>query len=87
MEKIYPEIHYRKLESGIMITACYGDDGIFFLPDEIEGIPVTSIAPYAFAQSDVSLEDEIWRSREFFSGDEKKRLIAERLWKSIYLKE
>lgn len=79
MEKIYPEIHYRKLESGIMITACYGDDGIFFLPDEIEGIPVTSIAPYAFAQSDVSLEDEIWRSREFFSGDEKKRLIAEKI--------
>ncbi|MEI3380340.1 MAG: hypothetical protein V8R43_01585 [Dorea sp.] len=39
---ICPEIHYRKISSGIMITGCYGWDGMVVLPDEIEDKPVTA---------------------------------------------
>ena len=45
-----PELHYRTTSSGIMLTACYGTDGCIILPDTIDGIPITAIAPYAFAE-------------------------------------
>ena len=48
--QICPKIHYKKTEQGIEITGCYGPQGQLILPDEIEGIPVTRIAAYAFAE-------------------------------------
>lgn len=79
MENIYLEIHYQKLESGIMITACYGEENRVFLPDEIKGVPITAVAPYAFAKSDVSSEDMVWKNKELLLSSERKRLAAENL--------
>ena len=31
-----PEIHYRKSDKGLILTACYGVDGQIILPDEID---------------------------------------------------
>ncbi|MGN1167984.1 MAG: leucine-rich repeat protein [Lachnospiraceae bacterium] len=79
MEKVCPEIHYRKLCDGIMITSCYGDNGSVFLPDEIEGVPVIAIAPYAFAKSEENTEDYIWKSEELLDRSERRRLMADDL--------
>ena len=43
MDIHYPEIHYQKEGGGIKVTACYGEDGCIYLPELIEGIPVTAI--------------------------------------------
>ncbi len=48
--QICPKIHYKKTDQGVEITGCYGTQGELILPDEIEGIPVTRIADYAFAE-------------------------------------
>lgn len=73
---ICPEIHYRKIDSGVMITACFGNDGNIILPDEIDDLPVTAIAPYAFAKSDISDKDEVWMSAQASLISERKRLTA-----------
>lgn len=71
---MYPEIHYRKGEDGWILTACHGCDGNILLPDEIDGIPITVIAPYAFSSGEENPEDLVWSDgEEIFSG-EKKRL-------------
>lgn len=57
---ICPEIHYRKISSGIMITGCYGWDGMVVLPDEIEDKPVTALASYTFASNREDEGEEIW---------------------------
>lgn len=77
MEKNCPEIHYRKIKDGLMITSCYGSDGRVFLPDEIEGIPVTAIAPYAFSESSENSDDRIWKNKDFLKGGERKRLMSD----------
>lgn len=56
----YPEIHYQKENGGIRITACYGEDGRVFLPERIEGQPVTAIGAYAFSEGGESPEDLVW---------------------------
>ena len=71
---ICPEIHYKKNESEVTVTSCYGVDGAIWLPDEIDGLPVTAIAPYAFSSGE---EDEgvlVWTSDEAALAAQRKRL-------------
>lgn len=46
---------YEKKEKGISIKRCYAKTSQIIIPPEIDGLPVTEIASYAFAQE---LEDE-----------------------------
>lgn len=46
---------YQKKEDGICILRCYANESRITIPDQIEGMPVTEIAPYAFA---TEMEDE-----------------------------
>lgn len=45
------KILYGKTLDGICIQRCFGWDGTVQLPDSIEGLPVTSLAPYVFSGS------------------------------------
>ncbi len=44
-----PEIQYEKTEKGLILNSFRHTDGQIILPDEIDGIPIVEIAPYAFA--------------------------------------
>lgn len=83
------EIHYKRKGEGIEITGCFGEDGQIVLPDEIEGISVTSIAPYAFAESKVDPNDLIWRNEEVsvlrVKGNEKATRICAEKVESVWL--
>lgn len=68
------EIHYQKQEKGIVLTACYGYDSQVILPDEIEGVPIIAIAPYAFSNGEENPEDLVWKSSEDVFEGEKIRL-------------
>lgn len=68
------EIHYRRSEKGLTLTACYGMDGQIVLPDEIEGIPITEIAPYAFSDGKEAEDDLVFVSNEMSLCKERKRL-------------
>lgn len=61
-------LHYQKTEQGITLTACYGVDGRIVLPDKIvcggESYPITAIAPYAFAEKELSSDDFVWEDPE-----------------------
>lgn len=41
---------YEKKENGICILRCYGSSGSVVIPEEIEGLPVTEVSAYAFAE-------------------------------------
>lgn len=41
---------YEKTEQGIRILRCYASEGRVVIPRELEGIPVTELADYAFAK-------------------------------------
>lgn len=52
---MYPEIHYKtesKEFKTVTIFGCYGESPEVFLPDTIDGLPVTRIADYGFAQTE-----------------------------------
>lgn len=69
-----PEIHYLKTENGIVLTSCHGMDGKIILPDEINGIPITGIAAYAFSDSKEPENVDVWKSEEAAFLSETKRL-------------
>lgn len=74
IENLCPEIHYRQSEKGLILTGCYGMDGQIILPDEIEGIPIIEIAPYAFSDSKESKDDLIYRNQDIPFAGEYRRL-------------
>ena len=61
---ICPEIHYTETSRGIMITGCYGYVEKVILPDEIDGIKVTNLAPYTFAADREDVGEKIWYNPE-----------------------
>ena len=69
-----PEIHYQKSQKGLILTGCYGVDGRIILPDEIEGIPIVEIAPYAFSEGKESKNDLVYLSEDAGFLKERKRL-------------
>ncbi len=61
------KIHYRIKNNAIEIVRCYGTDDRMVLPEEINGLPVVSAAPYAFsAHKDDEEEAETWESEDIF---------------------
>lgn len=64
MSQLCPKICYQEKDGGLILTACYGVDGQIYLPDEIHGKPIISIAPYAFSDREPSAEDLCWISEE-----------------------
>ena len=74
MENVCPKIRYQKAENGLVITACYGNDGHIVLPDEIDGQPVVAIAPYTFSDCELSASDLVYKSRETEMFEDIKRL-------------
>lgn len=73
-KNICPEIHYRMSERGIILTGCYGTDGQIILPDEINGIPIIEIAPYAFSEGMERKDDLVFLSKDATFLSERKRL-------------
>lgn len=54
-------IQYKIRENEIEILRCYGNTGTVIIPREIDGRPVTSIAPYAFSGAkEEEKEDFYW---------------------------
>ena len=49
--QLCPELHYRRLPEGLLLTGCYGQDGEIYLPDEIGGIPIVGIASMPFPRT------------------------------------
>jgi len=62
VKELCPEIHYRKTEKGLILTSCHGVDGKIILPDEIDGVPIVEIAPYAFSDSKECEDDLVFLS-------------------------
>ena len=52
------KIHYRIKNNAIEIVRCYGTDDRIVLPEEINGLPVVSAAPYAFSAHKDGEEDD-----------------------------
>lgn len=49
---MYPEIHYQAESSGeITVLGCYGENPEIYLPEQIDGKPVTKISDYGFADT------------------------------------
>ena len=74
LKNLCPEIHYRKSEDGLILTGCYGVDGQIILPDEIDGIPIVEIAPYAFSDGKEAVDDLVYLSEDAEFLSERKRL-------------
>lgn len=68
------EIHYRKSEKGLILTGCYGGDGRIILPDEIDGVPIVEIAPYAFSECKEAADDLVFVSDNDLFADNWRRL-------------
>jgi len=68
------EIHYRKSENGLILTGCYGVEGTILLPDEIEGVPIVEIAPYAFSESTEMKDDFVYISGDAVFIENRRRL-------------
>ena len=75
-EQICPEVHYKIIPSGIMITGCYGTDGQVILPDEIEGGPVTAIAPYTFAEDRIDEGTLVWTGENAEFTEDRQRICG-----------
>lgn len=79
MSQLCPKICYQEKDEGLMLTACYGVDRQVYLPDEIHGKPIISIAPYAFSDREPSAEDLCWVNEEAKSFLELHRLKKEEI--------
>ena len=60
------KIHYRIKNNAIEIVRCYGTDDRIVLPEEINGLPVVSAAPYAFRSEKRDFLPERKCRRSFF---------------------
>lgn len=51
------EFSYQRVKDGICILRCYGKNGRITIPKQLEGMPVTELSDYAFAE-DMEQEPE-----------------------------
>ena len=65
-KNLCPEIHYRKSNNGLILTGCYGVDGQIILPDEIDGIPIVEIAPYAFSDGKEAVDKITYAAPDYY---------------------
>ena len=79
------KIHYRIKNNAIEIVRCYGTDDRIVLPEEINGLPVVSAAPYAFsAHKDGEEDAEIWESEDVISFGEERLLAGEEVQEIVF---
>ena len=79
------KIHYRVKNNTIEIISCYGTDSRVVLPEEINGLPVVSAAPYAFSvHKDGEEESEVWESEDAFSFGEERLLAGEEVQEIVF---
>ena len=79
------KIHYRIKNNAIEIVRCYGTDDRIVLPEEINGLPVVSAAPYAFsAHKDGEEDAETWESEDAFSFGEERLLAGEEVQEIVF---
>lgn len=79
------KIHYRIKNNTIEIIRCYGTDDRIVLPEEINGLPVVSAAPYAFsAHKDGEEEAEVWENEDAFSFGEERLLAGEEVQEIVF---
>lgn len=76
---MYPEIHYKRDGQQITVCGCYGQDPEVRLPDRIEGLPVTAIAAYAFAQTEEEKGLSVFRDDAYFRTEKEERLCGGRV--------
>ena len=74
--QICPEVHYKNTPSGIVITGCYGTDGQVILPDEIDGHPVTALAPYVFAEGRTDEGTMVWAGKNAEFTEERQKICG-----------
>lgn len=65
-------IQYRIEKNEIEVLRCYGNTRTVILPREIDGIPVTSVAPYAFSRSKEEEKGNVYWYREMPDEDPEK---------------
>mgnify|MGYP000349991856 FL=1 len=79
------KIHYRVKNNTIEIIRCYGTDSRGGLPEEINGLPVVSAAPYAFsAHKDGEEDAETWESEDVISFGEERLLAGEEVQEIVF---
>ena len=79
------KIHYRVKNNTIEIIRCYGTDSRVVLPEEINGFPVVSAAPYAFsAHKDGEEDAETWESEDVISFGEERLLAGEEVQEIVF---
>ena len=79
------KIHYRVKNNTIEIIRCYGTDSRVVLPEEINGLPVVSAAPYAFsAHKDGEEDAETWESEDVISFGEERLLAGEEVQEIVF---
>ena len=79
------KIHYRIKNNAIEIVRCYGTDDRIVLPEEINGLPVVSAAPYAFsAHKDGEEDAETWESEDAFSFGEERLGAGEEVQEIVF---
>lgn len=79
------KIHYRIKNNAIEIVRCYGTDDRIVLPEEINGLPVVSAAPYAFsAHKDGEEDTETWESEDVISFGEERLLAGEEVQEIVF---
>ncbi len=61
---------YIKISNGIRIIKIWGEESCLQIPEEIEGLTVTEIGPYAFSAAEVPRRFRV-------SGDEQRRIVTE----------
>lgn len=79
------KIHYRIKNNAIEIVRCYGTDDRIVLPEEINGLPVVSAAPYAFsAHKDGEEDAETWESEDVISFGEERLFAGEEVQEIVF---
>lgn len=68
------KLYYQIKDSGIEVIRCFGNDTKVVLPEQINGVPVTAVAAYAFSDRKEEKEEQVfvYRNSElsFFEGEE-----------------
>lgn len=72
------KIQYRKVNNGIEIVRCFGLEPLVVLPVQIEGIPVTRVAAYAFSARKDEEDTEVleYQTEDSLATEDDGKLLA-----------
>lgn len=77
-------IHYRVRDHGIEIVRCFGNDAKVVLPEQIQGMCVTRVAPYAFSARKAKEDEDV---RQYETGEDRLFIDGEHLLAGAEVKE